>query len=301
MSDNKQHLAGTTQDLSLGSLLSTINPVSQFTGSSDYVPQWLVDFYGKQGGLNAQRAAHLTSKIVAGSTATAMAVLMLRSAMHNLKLDSYNKAAITPADKLQSIYRKSPQQLLYSDMKKKSQLITDYNMMAGALPVAAAALVAMATMKVADTAYDSIQSKKLDQNIRSKRDTLNKIILNRAKLNRGIVKPQQLIEKSASVNGQPQSRFLSPKTQRAIGLLAAIMAVSAGAAGFYYAQKTSQNAVKFKALKKGLQQYTKAKTAQDYPRTLTTDPQLAQQLDAGLTDSQIPMDQTAETRNPIDI
>lgn len=323
-------IPGVTNKFSPLGLLNTMNPLSPFVRTfqrsvtdpagamgNDYVPDWLTNLFG--GGTRGQQAAHITSKVALGGLTAAAVVWAARSLAHELELDKLNKANLTPADKLESIYEDEPHKLIFDTAKrkpakksskkkeekpvqqnmKKTEMLKQangkepnpmYHVLAGSIPLLTTAIVAMASGYYADSVYDAIQHKKVNDSTQQAQNKLNQLVIARAKLNRlGQMPNKELLQKHASGDNKKPYSWASGAAadlQQALMVLASVLVVGAGAAGFAYQRNSDQMNVKFKAYKKGLQEYVKAKQKDAPARTFNADSRIAAELDSALNKEQ---------------
>ena len=278
---------GTTSKADTLSVLNTINPLSALSPSNtkDYVPFWLVKaFKGNDKwnfkDKNAVKTAHLVSKIALGGAAFGIGALALRSLMYGTDKDTFqvNK---TPTQKLDKIYLRPTEALIQPEEQQKVvKKAKAYSIAIGGLPLLAAIFAAGIGAKKADRIYDDVKLKNLQQQQKQLLAQKQRIALQRIKGARGIKDPAQLntMQKSEGFRKQAAGQILFAGAG-ALGLILFLLGRQAGKA---LHDANNEDTIKFKAYKKGLQQYNKARAFEQNIDTQPLDPKMVQLLNSNL-------------------
>ena len=277
MSQNKAkwYTRGTTDKFDLASLFNTINPLSSLIGvgkGQDYVPFSLVKAF--QGNdkwnfkdKNALKSAHIVSKIAMGGLAFGLGALGLRALMYSTDKDTFavNKS---PATKIKKLYDRpteamlEDQQLKKKQKKQKKQMQKQssigYQLSISGLPLLAAIFAAGIGAKKADKMFDQMKTKELEEEQQYLLKVKKQLAIDRIKKARGIKQEQQedtpmQMTKKQSVSG------LVLGSMGALGLVTFLLGREVGK---QLHDANDEDTIKFKAYKKGLQEYNKARSFQ---------------------------------------
>lgn len=275
-----------TSKMQLGAILNTLNPFSRIFSSDtrEYVPKFLINLFraNKQTPYGqAARAAHVFSKAVGGVGATAGLLALLRLGAHATDMDRINIAGHTPAQKLQKQYQKPTASLLMASdvpqediqqqvVQKKASVqkkADAYNVLNATLPPSLALLAAMTAYTMADKYADARQEKRLNQDIATQLKDINQIGTANIQMARGAKKPsKKTMQKKANLSGS-------------LAFLAMLLAAGSGVIGFQAQRAYDPNYIKYKARKKGIQEYNKARVAQTPFISQSIDPAILAKLD----------------------
>lgn len=272
----KWYTQGTTDKFDLASIFNTINPLSSLVGvgkGQDYVPFSLVKAFSGDDkwnfkDKNALKSAHIVSKIAMGGLAFGLGALGLRALMYSTDKASFavNKSPATKIKKLydrpteamledQQLKRKKLQQQM-QQMQKQSSI--GYQMSISALPLLAVIFAAGIGAKKADKTFDQLKTKQLeaqqDYLLRAKKQ----LAVDRIKKARGIKQQQQEEAPMQMFKNQSVSGVVLGSAG-ALGLVAFLLGRQAGK---QLHDANNEDTIKFKAYKKGLQEYNKARSFQ---------------------------------------
>lgn len=309
--------SGVTTDASLGSVLNTLNPLSFLAPGQDYVPSPLIKLFkgseewNKAGG--PAKAAHLATKTLSGMAVLGLGALGLRSLFHSMKIDNIDNAnaAASAGDKLQKIYQRPIKSLLAfnkyapapkpkeqkpekkkdkkkeDNIKKKAaiSLSQPYHIALGLTPLMALA-TAVAVYKKADKHYDRKLGDKLDRDIKNTQLQMREIATKRIKAARGIQDPPKKKKEQKNPGQMQKSAAILPgAVGSTLGATLAVLALLSFGGGFYLTQNNDKNIATYKARKKGLQEYTRARMQQQPVQSRPIDPQLMRIFDSSLNKS----------------
>lgn len=303
MSNGRDIMPGFTTKFSLGSFLSTLNPLSRLAGNrtTQYVPQWLVNAIAGSNTAKGDRlyqatqTAHLLSKIVGASATAGLLTWLIRAASQKAddaasRTSRVNKANRTAGEKLQSQFKKPTEALISTEDIQQPQLkkqASAYSLLAAALPSAAAVVTALSVLAITDKQMDQSYGSSLQNQRQNLQQKLDNIMLQRVYRNRNVsTRPalQSPIKKSAKVQGSGDRSILGlPPLQTIAGIGLLAIAVIAAKAGYNYDRQNNPAVLKYNANKKGLKAFVKAKQAQQNIYNKALDPKLVAVLDSGLS------------------
>lgn len=278
---------GTTNKADVLSVLNTINPLSSLSlsNSKDYVPFWLVKaFKGNDKwnfkDKNAVKIAHLVSKIALGGAAFGIGAMALRSLMYGTDKDTFevNK---TPTQKLDKVYLRPTEAAIQPQQQQKVvKQANAYSVAIGGLPLLAAIFAAGIGAKKADKLYDNLKLKNLQQQQAELLAQKQRLALQRIKGARGIKDPVQLttMQKTESLKKKAAGQFLFA----GVGAMGLILFLLGRQAGKVLHDANNEDTIKFKAYKKGLQEYNKARAFQQNLQTQPLDPKMVQLFNSNL-------------------
>lgn len=293
--------AKVTTQFSVNALLNTLNPLSGLSGgrTTQYVPKWLIDAIagknpGKQQLRKATQMANITAKTVGSATIAGTIALLARMlAQKSSDKDSKtNLASRTSGDSLGKRYRKKTDPLLaiyqpYQAQDEQSQDINKqasaYPLLSVALPTTASILTAMSVLAMTDKHMDRSFGRKLDQRKQKLKAQLDKVMLQRIARNRNVKLPQNTQQQQPEISKKASSLLGLPALQTAAGLIALALFAVGAKAGFSYDRQSNKDYLVYKARKKGLQTYVKARQGQQNTYHDALSPDLVTTLDSGLT------------------
>jgi len=284
---DQYQLAGT--DFSWGRLGNTLNPISGITGGVDWVPKGYVDFVSKYFPADKQNAAG----VVAHSTFKAGAVGLLaaglvggyRAAKHLKDIGSIDKADRPGKNMASQLSTTFEGNLSGEEEQKKAASVktaedqaimspgtlSAQNLTATALPLGVLLLSAGLTYKGVDSAFDKLRNKRLDAAIAEKDKAVKKLITARAQLAKGEanmdaanaatadLKDSDVYTKAASQDKQAEVPLVRDAVQLFGATTAAVILASA-IGSYAYTAASDENNLKYKAYKKALKEYAKAKS-----------------------------------------
>lgn len=320
-----------TTQFSTGAFLNTLNPVSRIFGWEDdtkrsrqWVPQWAVKQAQKLG-LDKNKAAkmgHVFTKVIGGGAVIGGLVALLRLGAHYADMDKINIAGHTAGQKLKKQYQRETdpllepqndpigqapaqqpvvtQEALDTPQVKKEAAWDPYAVANATIPPAVALLAAMAAYSSTDKLADKLQAKKLNKQINSTLSDINTIGLDNIRMARGVKRPQQQAQK------QPVVKNASGQLSSAVGLITLLLAAGSGTIGFQLQRAYDPNTIKYKALKKGIQEYNKIRSTERLFKAQPIDKKLLQTLDPQPKQGKAAIDQLPEVNTesmyrPVDI
>lgn len=287
--------AGITTDFSISSFANTINPFSKMLGGTDpqYVPNGLIKLLKSMSNSpswttgKAAKAAHVASKVVGGGLTAAALFAALRLGAQYAELGKQNLAGRTAGDRLAEQYQNPVEPLIQTGVTKEAGL-DPYASSLATLPLLSALFWAATAYKKADQFADQRYSQKLDKDIDSELKQINSLGLKAIRKARGV---QQPIQKNAAARIP------------AVLSSAALLLAGAGVIVGYKTQRAyDQNYIKYKAFKKGLDEYSRAKKAQNQLATSPISSQTLASLDPQTTGKKAaPQLDDASVYKPVDI
>lgn len=305
-----KYRTGISTDFSLSGLGRTLNPFSKIFGGTqqEYVPKFLVWSAKRLGGKDwsqpkAAKMAHIFTKVIGSGLAAGGLFALLRLGAHSMDMDRINMAGKTPGQDLQKQYRKPTDPLLTTqgtNIQKKAWW-QPYSAAVATLPPIAALLAAGIAFKKADQYADKKQEEELDKGINNTIKDINSIGLSNIRAVRGVQDKQKPLQKKQSLSKS------SAQTLPAGAAFLALLLSGAGIATGYQLQRGFDPAtIKYKALRKGIKQYTKARAAQGIQETMPIDSKILASLDPQQRTGKAAVDQLPEldtntTYKPIDI
>lgn len=307
-----------TTDASIGSVFNTLNPVSHIIGGDkDYVPKSLINLLrGKPGSAWERNAApakmaHLISKVIGGTALLGLGAWGVRSLLHSMKVDALDSdVGASAGHKLNSLYNRPTESAIEqhkntqaeasdsAGLVKTQNILTDqlgaYSIALGAIPPAAALLALVGSFKQADKHYDRKLGEKLDKQLSYQEQLRDEIGTKRILTARG-VSDEDLpeIPKEASMKKQAlQGNLVS-----LLGTGAFLLAAASFMGGYNYQRSRDPNSLKYKAYKKGLQTYNKARIAEQNVQSMPLSPKLTEIFDSNLSKTKRPQDMQSISGN----
>ena len=146
---------------------------------------------------------------------------------------------------------------------------TTQNLTATALPVGTFLLAAGLTYKGVDELFDKLRNKRLDKAIAEKEQAVKRLIAARAQVAKGAqsmgaasaavapISDNQIYTKAAS---QEKAAAVIPETVQLFGALSAAVILASAIGSYAYTSASDEDNLKYKAYKKALKEYAKAKT-----------------------------------------
>ena len=275
-----------------GSKASLFNPVSGLTGGVDWVPQKYIDFVQKYiPGQAGATTAHMTMK--AGAMALLAAGLVggyrtLRHVKDLGSIDAANRPGKNLSGQLSTTFAgdlsgEEDKQEKAASVKtaqeevapakpttiRSSGNFTTQNLTATALPIGTFLLAAGLAYKGVDSVFDKIRNKRLDNAIAEKDKAVKKLITTRAQIAKGgkniedadaAVAPiadKDIYTKAASQEKQAE---IIPQTVQLVGTLSAAVLLASAIGSYAYTAAGDEDNLKYKAYKKALREYAKAKS-----------------------------------------
>ena len=271
-----------------GSKASLFNPASGLTGGVDWVPQNYIDFVQKYiPGQAGATTAHMTMKAGAMALLAAGLVGGYRTVRHIKDLGSI-EAANRPGKDLSGqlsttfagdLSGEDDEQKKAASLRKTAQEnkvteimspgnFTAQNLTATALPIGTLLLAAGLAYKGVDTVFDEIRNKRLDNAIAEKDKAIKQLITARAQIAKGsqnigavdsAIAP--IADKDIYTKAASQDKIaVIPETVQLVGTLSAAMLLASAIGSYSYTSAGDENNLKYKAYKKALQEYAKAKS-----------------------------------------
>jgi len=270
-----------------GSWFNTFNPLSQVFHQTDRIPAWWVNnmFPHTKGG---QRAAHLTFKAGADALMAAGLIALWRGMSHVNRMSELAKSD-NPANGMKSQLSTTFAGSLDPEKQTKEAsadapntlgqpaIFSAANALSTALPIGAVLLATSLAYKATDDYLDSKRNKALDAAIGSKENILKRLIKTRSRLAKGNASDSEvrralggmtnedLYVKQAALGKQADGFVSGAKdTMRGtVGGFAALSCLVLGAAAvgsYYYFSKADENNIRYRAMKKGLKEYSRMKS-----------------------------------------
>lgn len=260
-----------------------------------YVPKFMVDMFGAKRGSDwnktgkAAKAANLLWQTLKWAAIAGGGTLAARTLAHWMDVDNIENASpnLTAGGKLDSINERSVDPALTGTVagkKKKKKLgVTKqasfgYDIALGTIPVGAGLLAMLAAMSVSDKYYDKKLGRKLDKMIAKEQQIGNSLAKQRIMATRV---PQTQLIKQESLNKQAWDS-LKQKVIGSAALLATIIAGLGVAGGYNWQRSNSKPTAKYKAYKKGLQEYNRNLIASQAVQSRPLDPKLMALFNSGL-------------------
>lgn len=254
-----------------GSWKDTLNMLSGITGGTSYVPQWWLDRYPGH-----EQGAALAFKAGAGALLAAGLIGGYRLLRHEDELIDIEDADRPGKDLVDQISTTFQGNLL-PNRKKQKKVATEvpadntfswFTLGQTAIPVGAVVLSAALAYKGVDAAMDAHRNYKLDKAISNKENLVKQLITTRARIAKGtatedevtgVIQPlvdAGLYMKSASK--KVAGLGLDPAVQ-GVGLIGSAIVLASAIGAYSYASASDENNLKYKAYKKALREYAKAK------------------------------------------
>lgn len=273
-----------------GSKASLFNPVSGLTGGVDWVPQKYIDFVQKYiPGQVGATTAHMTAKAGAMALLAAGLVGGYRTLRHVKDLGTI-EAANRPGKNLSGqlsttfagdLSGEEDKQEKAASIKtaqdtapvKTTEILspgnfTTQNLTATALPIGTFLLAAGLAYKGVDSVFDKIRNKRLDRAIAEKDKAIKKLITARAQIAKGgqniedvnaAVAP--IADKDIYTKAASQDKIaVIPETVQLVGTLSAAVLLASAIGSYAYTAAGDEDNLKYKAYKKALREYAKAKS-----------------------------------------
>lgn len=273
-----------------GSKASLFNPVSGLTGGVDWVPQKYIDFVQKYiPGQAGATTAHMTAKAGAMALLAAGLVGGYRTLRHVKDLGTI-EAANRPGKNLSGqlsttfagdLSGEEDKQEKAASVKtaqdtapvKTTEILspgnfTTQNLTATALPIGTFLLAAGLAYKGVDSVFDKIRNKRLDRAIAEKDKAIKKLITARAQIAKGgqniedvnaAVAP--IADKDIYTKAASQDKLaVIPETVQLVGTLSAAVLLASAIGSYAYTAAGDEDNLKYKAYKKALREYAKAKS-----------------------------------------
>lgn len=305
--------AGITTKFTLGNFGRTINPFSKIFGNDQpqYVPKFLIDSsksLSKDKDWTSNKAAkmaHVFTKVLGAGVAAGGLFALLRLGAHTIDMDKINMAGKTAGQDLQKQYSKPVAALMTPPKKhpgvqdqnlQKSAAMDPYASTLATLPPIAALLAAGIAFKKADQYADRKEQEELNNNIANTLKDINTIGISNVKKVRGVTD-----QKGKSVKKQASQRIPA-----AASFLALLLSGAGIAAGYHVQRAYDPATIKYKALKKGLQEYAKARSLQGLQQTEPIDRKLLASLNPQKKSGKAAVDQLPQVNTeamyrPVDI
>jgi len=266
-----------------GSVVSLFNPASGLTGGKDYVPAKWIDAVQKFiPGEAGKTTAHLTAKGGAMALLAAGLVGSYRLSKHLKDLGDIDKVDRPGKGMAGQLSTTFAGDLSGEDDEQKKAAsaqsnpydiyspgnFTAQNLTATAIPIGTLLLAAGLTYKGVDSVFDKIRNKRLDKAIDQKEQAVKKLITARAQLAKGSqsmegaeaatapLKDSAIYTKEAA----QEKVALIPETVQLFGTLSAAVLLASAIGAYSYAGASDENNIKYKAYKKALKEYAKAKS-----------------------------------------
>lgn len=254
-----------------GSYINTLNPLSQMFQQTDRIPQsWVNLFPDTVGG---HRAAHLTFKAGADALLAAGLIALYRGLSHVNRMSGLAKSD-NPAHGMTSELSTTFAGSLDPKKQKKTAAqeleqpapLSGTNVVATALPIGAILLATSLAYRATDDWLDSRRNAVLDDAIGNKENVLKRLIKTRSRLAKGnasdkevagalnSTKNEDLYVKQASVIDD-----IGRLGVNAMGLLGCLVLGASAIGSYYYFNKSDENNVRYRAMKKGLKEYARTK------------------------------------------
>ena len=256
-----------------GSYLNTLNPISGVTGGVDKVPGWWANMFpGSDAG---RRAAHLTFKSSAVALLAAALVGGYRTMKHYAEMEDLEDAD-RPGKDLASQLSTTFEGDLSGERKKASvdnrvkapAAFTVNNALGTTLPMGAALLSAALMYKAVDDHFDAQRNKALSESITAKEDAIKQLITARAQIAKGADKPKA-VDKATTVldnddiyvkDAALHKEALIGQGVQAFGTLTAAVILASAIGAYAYTSASDKSNLQYKAYKKALKDYAKAKS-----------------------------------------
>lgn len=269
-----------------GSVRALFTPWSGLSGEKDWVPEKWIDTVQKLiPGEAGKQTAHLTLKGGAMALLAAGLVGGYRTAKHLGNLRAIDKAdrpgkglasqlSTTFAGDLSGEDDEKEQKKAASEEARNSYDIyspgnfSAQNLTATALPVGTFLLAAGLTYKGVDSLFDKLRNKRLDKAIAEKEQAVKRLIAARAQIAKGSqtmdaaeaavdpINDNQIYTKAAS----QEKEAVVKETVQLFGALSAAVILASAIGSYAYTSASDEDNMKYKAYRKALKEYAKAKT-----------------------------------------
>lgn len=270
-----------------GSVSSLFNPFSGLTGTVDYVPGKWIDAVQKViPGEAGKTTAHMTAKAGAMMLLAAGLVGGYRTLRHVGDIVNMDKATRPGKNMASQLSTTFEGDLSGEDKKQKKAAsednsappgkydirnpgnFTPWMLSATALPLGTFLLASALAYKGVDSVFDKFRNKRLDRSIKEKEQAVKKLITARAQQAKGGVtsgtadaatedlRDSDIYTKSASQN----KIAIIPETVQLVGVSSAAILLASAIGAYHYTASADENNIKYKAYKKALKEYAKAKS-----------------------------------------
>ena len=265
-----------------GSVVSLFNPASGLTGGVDYVPAKWIDIVQKViPGEAGKTTAHLTAKGGAMALLAAGLVGSYRLGKHLSDLGAVEKAdrpGKGMAGQLSTTFEgdlsgEEEQKKAASEERNPYDIyspgnFTAQNLTATALPIGTLLLAAGLTYKGIDSVFDKLRNRRLDKAIDQKEQAVKKLITARAQIAKGgqsmegaTAATAPLKDSAVYTKEAAQDKIaVIPETVQLFGTLSAAVILASAIGAYSYASAADENNIKYKAYRKALKEYAKAKS-----------------------------------------
>ena len=256
-----------------GSYLNTFNPLSSVMGGIDRIPESYVKLFPKT--TEGRQAAHTTFKAGAVGLLAAGLVGGYRALQHYDEMDELEEAD-RPGKELASQLSTTfsgdlkPEKKTASGRVPNTGVLTWSNFFGTAMPLSAALLAASLAYRGTDNYFDKKRNAALDKSIASKEDAIKQLIATRARIAKGVGTQQEIADATSDLADKDvYTKDASLNKKALLGLndlfqhfgAATAAVIIASALGSYaYTSASDENNIKYKAYKKGLQEYAKNKS-----------------------------------------
>lgn len=304
----ERYPTGITTQFSLQNLGRTLNPFSKILGGNDpqYVPEGLIraakNLNTDKSWTNAKAAkmAHIFTKVIGGGLAAGGLFALLRLGAHTIDMDKINMAGKTAGQDLQKQYMRPTSPYLLPDKTKeqniepqsfsKQALWDPYSTVIATVPPVVSLLAAATAFKKADQYADQRESQQLNKNIASTLKDINTIGLS------NIRKVRQADSQAPKKKDKkkPMQKSAAEGVSSAAAFLALLLSGASVLTGYHMQRAFDPATIKYKALKKGIQEYTKARALQGMQQTQPIDKQLLASLDPKKKSGKAAVDQLPE-------
>lgn len=267
----------------LGSYWNTANPLSQTFQLTDRIPEgWVKMFPNTEGG---RRAAHITFKSGFDAALGAGLIALYRYLSHVNRMSELAKSD-NPAHGMKSQLSTTFAGSLNPEKQKKKAAVTELeqpnifsnaNVLSSAIPVGAVLLATSLAYKATDDYLDKKRNKALDDAIRSKENILKRLIKTRSRLAKGNATDREVSTALGSMNNddiyvkqanmEKHANWLTEAISdvsrggiNALGLLGCLVLGASAVGSYYYFNKGDENNIRYRAMKKGLKEYSRVKS-----------------------------------------
>lgn len=265
----------------LGSYANTAFPLSQTFQLTDRLPAgWVKMFPNTEGG---QRAAHMTFKVGLDAAIGAGLIALYRYISHANRMAELAKSdnpahgmtsqlSTTFAGSLDPVQEKKAAQ----DTLPQPNIFSGTNVISTALPVGAVLLATSLAYKATDDYLDKKRNKALEEAIGNKENVLKRLIKTRSRLAKGNASDSEVRKALGGMNSEDLyvKQASMPKlagildtlveTSRgsinALGLLGCLVLGASAVGSYYYFSKADENNIRYRAMKKGLKEYSRVKS-----------------------------------------
>lgn len=268
-----------------GSWFNTFNPLSQVFQKTDRLPSWWVNnmFPNTSAG---RRAAHITFKAGADALLAAGLIAVWRGLSHVNRMSELAKSD-NPAKGMESQLSTTFAGSLDPEKQKKEAaangdpntlpqpaVFSAGNALSAAIPIGAILLATSMAYKATDNYLDSERNQALGTAIKNKENILKRLIKTRSRLAKGNASDSEVRRALNSMNNDDlyvkQASWFSDlfdsgrsAVRGSVGGFSALSCLVLGAAAigsYYYFSKADENNTRYRAMKKGLKEYSRVKS-----------------------------------------